>query len=354
MENKSWIDIGKDISDSVQDAINSGDLNHLSRDISNSLKDASSKLGQTFTNYANKGYVYDQEEIVVYSEKSVRALEKKERKSNKRFKSDIGFGIFFLIVFILEILDDFEFEFEILVIAVVCFGIGAYRRSQANHLEKKLIAFSTVRLAFDDREQVSIQELSRLMNLNSPEAISLLQEMSRDGLFTQAHMDTRRNMFYLTDRAFMNGMRNPNAEQQEVEPQETMAEELDYVSMIHHYNDLIEDEKVSRQLDDMETIVNRIMEYVEMHPESENDIRRMMKYYLPTTMKLLDAYSKFDGVQTENIQKSKKEIEDSLDMINSAFAQLFDQMYQDTTLDISSDISVLENLFNQDGLKEKV
>lgn len=80
-----------------------------------------------------------------------------------------------------------------------------------------------------------------------------------------------------------------------------------------------------------------------------------MKYYLPTTWKLIDAYrdmetQKIDG---PNIAATKQEIEQTLDTINTAFENLLDSFYQDTAWDISSDISVMQTMMAQDGLTKK-
>ena len=82
------------------------------------------------------------------------------------------------------------------------------------------------------------------------------------------------------------------------------------------------------------------------------DISRMMDYYLPTTVKLLEAYEDLDAepVQGENIISSKKEIEKTLDTLNVAFEKLLDSLFQDTAWDVSSDISVLEMMLAQEGL----
>ena len=48
----------------------------------------------------------------------------------------------------------------------------------------------------------------------------------------------------------------------------------------------------------------------------------------------------------------KKEIEDTLDTLNDAFAKLLDSVFQDTAWDVSSDISVLHTLLAQEGLKD--
>ena len=55
----------------------------------------------------------------------------------------------------------------------------------------------------------------------------------------------------------------------------------------------------------------------------------------------------------QNIRKTKKEIEDSLDTINTAFENLLDSFFQDTAWDIASDISVLHTMMAQDGLMKK-
>ena len=72
-------------------------------------------------------------------------------------------------------------------------------------------------------------------------------------------------------------------------------------------------------------------------------------------MKLLEAYEELDTqpVQGENILSSKREIEKTLDTLNQAFERLLDDMFQDTAWDVSSDISVLNSMLAQEGLKEK-
>lgn len=79
-----------------------------------------------------------------------------------------------------------------------------------------------------------------------------------------------------------------------------------------------------------------------------------MEYYLPTTIKLLQAYQDLDAqpVQGENIISSKKEIEKTLDTLNMAFEKLLDDLFQETAWDVSTDISVLHTMLAQEGLTE--
>ena len=77
-----------------------------------------------------------------------------------------------------------------------------------------------------------------------------------------------------------------------------------------------------------------------------------MSYYLPTTEKLLQSYVDLrrEGKSLENIKKTQKEIEDATDVINSAFVNLLNQLFESTSWDISADISVMKTMMKQDAL----
>ena len=79
-----------------------------------------------------------------------------------------------------------------------------------------------------------------------------------------------------------------------------------------------------------------------------------MSYYLPTTLKLVERYREFaeQPVQGENIATAKREIEDMLDDINGAFEKMFDKLFEEDALDVSTDISVLSTMLAQEGLLE--
>jgi len=80
-----------------------------------------------------------------------------------------------------------------------------------------------------------------------------------------------------------------------------------------------------------------------------------MDYYLPTTVKLLNAYEELDkqSLEGENIKTAKREIENTLDTINVAFENLLDSFYKETAWDVSADISVLKTMLAQEGLTEE-
>lgn len=136
------------------------------------------------------------------------------------------------------------------------------------------------------------------------------------------------------------------------EVREVLEKGEEFIRKIHASNDAIPGEEISAKIAKMEEIIDRIFQRAEAHPEIVPDLKKLMDYYLPMTVKLLDAYEEMDGqpVQGENITNSKKEIEATLDTLNEAFAKLLDSVFQDTAWDVSSDISVLQTMLAQEGL----
>ena len=150
--------------------------------------------------------------------------------------------------------------------------------------------------------------------------------------------------------------------QQETEQQKQISPEVQevldkgeaYIQKIHASNDAIPGEEISAKIARMEQIVEQIFQRAEEHPEIIPDLKKMMDYYLPTTSKLLDAYRELDKqpVAGDNIRSTKAEIEQTVDTLNVAFEKLLDSLFVDRAWDISSDISVLNTMLAQEGLKE--
>lgn len=127
------------------------------------------------------------------------------------------------------------------------------------------------------------------------------------------------------------------------------------IRRIRRLNDEIEDKEVSDKIDIIEGHTKNIFDYVTENPEAMPQIRTFMNYYLPTTLKLLQSYSRIErvGVAGENMQRSKENIEKTLDLLVVGFEQQVDQLFKNEYIDISSDISVLEQMMQKDGLDTK-
>lgn len=127
------------------------------------------------------------------------------------------------------------------------------------------------------------------------------------------------------------------------------------VSEMRRLNDNIQDGKLSAQIDDLELTTTKIVDRVLLHPEKKRDIRRFMNYYLPTTLKLLNTYDRMgtEGVEGENIDATMRKVEKTMDTIVAAFHKQLDALYADEALDISTDITVMENMLRREGLFEE-
>nr|WP_294668405.1 5-bromo-4-chloroindolyl phosphate hydrolysis family protein [uncultured Blautia sp.] len=138
------------------------------------------------------------------------------------------------------------------------------------------------------------------------------------------------------------------------EVQQVLDKGNDFLDKIRRSNDAIPGEEISSKISRMELIIAKIFERTKAHPEIIPDLNRLMDYYLPMTVKLLNAYEEMDSqpVQGENITSSKREIEETIDTLNIAFEKLLDSVFEDTAMDVSSDISVLNTVLAQEGLTE--
>lgn len=127
------------------------------------------------------------------------------------------------------------------------------------------------------------------------------------------------------------------------------------ISEMKRLDEAIEDEKISRDIRRLETVCQSIFDQVKADPSKLPQIRRFMDYYLPTTLKLLNAYDRMGaaGVSGENIDGTKGRIDAMMDTIVSAFDKQMDALFADEALDIATDITVMENLLRQEGLSEE-
>lgn len=150
--------------------------------------------------------------------------------------------------------------------------------------------------------------------------------------------------------------------EKEPEPEKTGNEELDKmladgraaIAELKRLDDNIADEKISADIVRLEDVSNRIFQQIKDNPKKLPQIRKFMSYYLPTTLKLLNAYDRANaqGVDGEHINATKEGVAGIMDSIVSAFEKQLDGLFGDQALDISTDITVLENMMAREGLSE--
>ncbi len=124
------------------------------------------------------------------------------------------------------------------------------------------------------------------------------------------------------------------------------------ISEMKRLDDNIADEGISADIVRLEQVSQKIFDEVKRDPKKLPQIRRFMDYYLPTTLKLLNAYDRASaaGISGENVDATKAKVEGMMRTIVAAFEKQLDALYGAEALDISTDITVLEQMMAREGL----
>ncbi len=412
--NNDWEHFGEEIKQTIQDAIDTKDYSRLNQMVSDTVNHAMDcvsagiknggwyrdpKTGQPLygdkkntgsrSGAENQGYRPNQEskmsEMRNYSQNrpvpvTPRYLKGTSVKIGGTFLAATGavFGLTSVIFLIITLIGSLITAFDVVsgliigifAVAFISFAVMTYVGVDMVRTVGRFRQYVSV---LRDREFCDIKEIASATGRDVRKVLKDVKKMITKGWFCQGHLDEKESCLMVSEHAWnqytalMEDMKQRKAEEQAA--QKKMREEYDrlspevqkivqagdeYVRRIKAANDAIPGEVISAKISRMELLVDRIFDRVEQNPDSVNDMRRMMDYYLPTTMKLLEAYEELDvqPVQGENIISSKKEIEDTIDTLNIAFEKLLDSLFQDTAWDVSSDISVLHTMLAQEGLTE--
>ena len=412
--NNDWEHFGEEIKQTIQDAIDTKDYSRLNQMVSDTVNHAMDcvsagiknggwyrdpKTGQPLygdkkntgsrSGAENQRYRPNQgpkmSEMRNYSQNcpvpvSPRYLKGTSVKIGGTFLAATGvvFGltsvIFLIITLIGSVITAFDVVSGLIIgifaVAFISFAVMTYVGVDMVRTVGRFRQYVSV---LRDREFCDIKEIASATGRDVRKVLKDVKKMITKGWFCQGHLDEKESCLMVSEHAWnqytalMEDMKQRKAEEQAA--QKKMQEEYDrlspevqkivqagdeYVRRIKAANDAIPGEVISAKISRMELLVDRIFDRVEQNPDSVNAMRRMMDYYLPTTMKLLEAYEELDAqpVQGENIISSKKEIEDTIDTLNIAFEKLLDSLFQDTAWDVSSDISVLHTMLAQEGLTE--
>lgn len=222
------------------------------------------------------------------------------------------------------------------------------------------------------RDYCYLRDISAVTGEPQHKVLAQLKKMLRKGMFQQAALDDDQTMIIMTSECYEQYRQAQRLEQSRKrqeriagsveEPQEDVTLNAEqkallargeaYIAKIRLSNEAIPGEEISKKIDQIEHVVRLIFQRAAEQPQVIADLGQLMDYYLPTTVKLLDAYRELDQqpLQGDTIVQSKREIEGALDSLSVAFEKLLDSIFRDMAWDVSSDISVLHTVLAQEGL----
>lgn len=201
-----------------------------------------------------------------------------------------------------------------------------------------------------ERGYISVEELCAVTGKSRKKVEGDLEFMVEKGLLgAGAYLDSGRGIFFRSADAFAD-YANATAKKENVTPKEANEGYAGALRAIRSANDRIADPVLSEKIDHLETVAGKIFREVEEHPEKQQQAATFLNYYLPTTLKLLDSYAKFEeaGIEGENLSRAQERIEETMDALIKGFDKQLDDLYRNEAMDIDSDIRVMENMLRRD------
>ena len=266
-------------------------------------------------------------------------------------------------------------EFGIIVFFSIFLIINMMILLSGSSKSERIKRFKKYVRCLDSKAYCRIDKLSESVNKDNKFVVKDLKKMMELDMFKKGHIDEEETYFILSDKVYNDYVmmqesykkRKEEEEQkkkeQSIEKDNTEESKYDntikrgeeYISQIQDANNYIKDENMSLKLTKLEEILREIFKNIKENPENISYVRKTIEHYLPMTIKLVNSYIELSNqsIQGENIKNAKKEIEESIDLINKAFEALLNDLFEEVAMDISTDISALKTLFTQDGLTEE-
>lgn len=200
-----------------------------------------------------------------------------------------------------------------------------------------------------DADHMYIQEIADALPCSYEKCRRYLEDCIDKGLFgDDAYLDMRTRCLVVRGDA-PKPQAKPAAKAAPAAPQSEYDKTL---ARLRELNDAIPDEEMSERIARLEAITAKIFAQAESDPDKLPQMRKFLDYYLPTSLKLLEAYAEMDaqGIEGENITESKRRIEQTMGTLVTAFENQLDKLFQSDALDLSADIDVMEKMLQADGL----
>jgi hypothetical protein len=246
------------------------------------------------------------------------------------------------------LLEDMAFPVGILAIGLALLGSGIARARKANRFDHYLRLIGK-------NQRITVRALAEAMPASQKAVCDDLQEMIARGYFDAAYLDAGHGILVLSDEGIREEAPKPAEPAPAPEPAAPASAENEFLARIRAANDAIAHPVLSEKIDRIEELTRKIFTLLEEHPEKEAELRSFTNYYLPQTLKILDAYGKLEaqGVEGENITQAKQRIEAMMDKLVEGYAQQLDRLFSADVLDITAEISVMESMLAKDGLTKE-
>lgn len=390
--NQTWSEIGKEFRTTIQSSLETGDFSEFNEVVANA---ASKKVEEVKSQVKSQmKSQFDTRSKVSHTTTQTKKTEavyqnRRQRTVPQPFFTKVGdvsgtlfqvfggigtgitavFGLLFLVIAGIGASSGFWKAFCVMAVFFLAF-LGMIRIGNAKKGRLKR-AQDYLNLA-GNNHYINIEDLALRTNQKTKTALKDVKRLLKKGFYPQGHLDRQETCLMLDNKIYEEYLsleKQKKLQEQTQKTEESVTnnsqsvnetEELDTVikegreciRRLRDMNDNIAGEVISAKLFRLENLLKEIFERLQEHPEQTAQMQKFMNYYLPTTLKLVEAYEEFDSLseQGEDILDAKQEIEKTLDTINSAFAELLNRLFKDAAMDAATDAQVLQTMLIKEGL----
>lgn len=132
---------------------------------------------------------------------------------------------------------------------------------------------------------------------------------------------------------------------------DVMRQGREAMQRIRRANDIIADPALSAQIDSIENSCGQLLSLLEQRPQLLSQLRTFLRYYLPTTLRLLEARARLENTaNTPKAREVRQRISEAVGMIDKAFVKQVEALDDYRFIDLESEMDVLRDMLKSDGL----
>jgi hypothetical protein len=222
--------------------------------------------------------------------------------------------------------------------------VGWFLIIKGSRIKKRLSRFKNYGTIIGEQQNTTIEDLAKCTKQSLSQVQKDLQEMIDLNYFTNTYIDRQRGLLVKLDGQASTRL------QPAIPVYSDKAEQ--FLLALTQADQAIKSPVISVQIWRIDALTKKILLVFEEKPNKAKQCHKFFSYYLPTTIKLLNAYSTLEkqGIDQSNIQETMQHIEKAVETIAIAFEKQLDSLFSEEALDISTDICVLETILQQDAL----
>lgn len=282
-------------------------------------------------------------------------------------KASIVVHLFALFGFLMDMFDTYgtiredlpALIFWVLPALVISFYINYRVKKDKN----QIIRFRKYNREIGNNTVIPTADLAAITAKPIDFTINDLLNMIEKDYYRQARIVENGELFILDSNTYKlykeEMLRDPKERYKELEEKESNALVEEYLSRAKRDVTALTEmtpklrEPMKAKISEFLQIVGKIFELLKENPNTAKDLDKVINFYLPTTVKLMDNYIDLSEKPTDSVKSSLKSMEQTMDLVNDGFMKMLDNIYQEKIMDLSSDMSVLKSMLRQEGLLDQ-